>query len=429
MGNSFGFSLVILFLVFDYARPQDFVPAIGLFRPNMILTLLMLFAWSRSGNLSRASSRQLTLMYVLLALIFVHIPFATNHYWAYLVFEEFLLLIPFCISVILYVDTPDRIVSFMRWWVLLALFVAIKSILHPGGESGSSFLADPNDVGLLVDMMLPFVLCMFVYEKKRLYKVAYLVISLLCIAAIVSTSSRGGLIGLAAVMLVVWWWSPRKVLILTLTGILALGTYQFAGQKYVERMSTINDTDEGTAKGRIDSWKAAWHMFLDHPLGVGPGNFPILFPRYMVTGQRNMWGRAAHSLWFTLLPELGIPGVILYLLIFRANLLSIRNLYKMPGDADHPRLPFLLSIAFIASIAGFFGAGTFISVLFYPHYWFVTAMIVAAEKALAPAAAGPDAPPLADQTGLSDTTHTAAAEQAPNVAALPASGPERASTL
>ncbi len=34
---------------------------------------------------------------------------------------------------------------------------------------------------------------------------------------------------------------------------------------------------------RLDYWQATWHMILDHPwLGVGPGNFGRLYPKYML---------------------------------------------------------------------------------------------------------------------------------------------------
>jgi putative inorganic carbon (hco3(-)) transporter len=381
--SGFGFFLVILFLVFDYARPQDALPFIGVLRPGLVLTGLMLVTWLRSSKSGTVSCPQLSLMLAFLILLAVHVPFAVNHFWAFQTTNEFLLLLPFCVSVILFVDTPKRVISFMRWWVALALYVAIKAILHPAAGAGSSFLADPNDVSLLLDMMLPFVLCMFIYEERRALKLTYLAISLVCLAAIVSTASRGGFLGLLAVMVVIWWVSPRKILALVVLIILGIGTYKFADQKYIDRISTIHETQEGTAKGRLDSWKAAWAMFKDHPLGVGPGNFPIRFPEYQAKSfSHNMWGRAAHSLWFTLLAELGIPGALLYALLLRANWRSIRHLNALPAESSQRHLAQLLSIAFASSLAGFFGAGTFLSVLFYPHYWFVTAIIVATDRSL-----------------------------------------------
>lgn len=384
----FGFALVIIYLVLEYLRPQDTISAFGAIRPNWIVIALMLLAWRRTHkSLRSVASPQMSLMLLLVLLLALWVPFATNNYLAYGTLEGFLLLLPFCASCVLFVDTPERLRSFLKWWSFLALCIAAKAI-SGHGVAGSGFLGDENDVALLVNVMLPFVLCLFAFESKRPLKLLYLGISLLCVAAVVATRSRGGLVGLVAVFSVIWLLSPRKMLTLILVCILGFGVYLTADQQYWARMRTMEATDEGTAKGRLDSWQAGWAMFKDHPLGVGPGNFPIHFPEYQPESmQHNMWGRAAHSLWFTLLPELGIPGAVLYLLLARANLVSLWRLRSLPGDPEMRRLARLLSIAFLASIAGFFTSGSFLSVLFYPHYWYLSAMIVATSRVLTNATA------------------------------------------
>jgi putative inorganic carbon (hco3(-)) transporter len=399
--SRFGFFVVILYLAFEYGRAQDVVPLIGALRPTFFIVPLMIFAWSKSGGLRKAKSPQMTLLLLLFALLAVHIPFAVNHYFAYLETENFLLELTFCVSLILFVDTQERVLSLMRWWSVLAGYIAIRAVVGKG-VAGSAFLGNENDVSLLLNMMLPFVLCMLVYERRLIYRLTYLAIAAVCLIAIVTTVSRGGFVGLVAVAAVIWWISPKKFLTLVLVGLVGIGTYVLAPQSYWDRISTIHatelrsgaissDRNEGTAEGRLASWRAAWEMFEDHPLGVGPGNFAVRFPDYQgqMFGGHGMWGRAAHSLWFTLLAELGIPGALLYLLLFRANWRSLWRLLKLPNDQGQNRLAALLSVAFLASLVGYFASGTFISVLFYPHYWYLTAMIVATEKSLAPPAAAP----------------------------------------
>ena len=392
MSDRAGFILVILLLICDYGRPQDAIGAIGAIRPSLILTVLLFIAWLRARGPARGNRLppQLWLMLLLLGLLLIHVPFATNHYLAYMTAQDFLLLLPFCLGVVWFVNTPERLATYMRWWVFLATFIALKAILHPAGSVGSSFLGDPNDVSLLLDAMVPFVVYLFMSEGRRAFKLVYLGIIVLCVAGIVSTASRGGFVGLLAVSVVLWWISPRKVLVLSLLLVTGLITYTLVDESYIDRISSIQATDEGTAKGRLDSWKAAWNMFEEHPLGVGPGNFPIRFPEYQgqAFGHHNMWGRAAHSLWFTLLAELGIPGAILYWLLLRADWRSLRRMYIAQPADPRRRDKFLLAVAFTASLVGFFAAGTFVSVLFYPHFWLLSAMIVAAERILCTGLAG-----------------------------------------
>lgn len=412
--SRFGFVVVILFLVFSYVRPQDVVPPIGALRLTLILVPLMVIAWAKSGKFRTAACPQLTLMLYMLALLVVHIPFSTNHYYAFTTAEDFLtLVLTFCVSVILFVDTQERVLSFVRWWIVLALYISIRTIIGHG-VAGSSFLADRNDVSLLLNMMLPFVLCMLVYERRVAVRVLYVVVSVVCLAAMVVSASRGGFMGLIAVMAVLCWITPRKAVALLCVCVLGLGAYLFAPQSYWDRMSTIHatntstdtisdDPDVGAAEGRLSSWRAGWEMFKDNPLGVGPGNFPVHFPEYQPKsfGRRNMWGRAAHSLWFTLLPELGIPGAVVYALLIRANWRSIWRLHNLPGAGDRHRLAYLLAVAFLASLAGFFVSGTFVSVLFYPHYWYLTAMLVATERVLTAGLSGPGEPLASDISPVS----------------------------
>ena len=375
----FGFALVILLLILEYARPQDVFPSLAALRPSMVLGGLVVLAWMKMRSLHRAASPQVYRIVLMLLLILVHVPFAANNFWAYSVAVGFVLLLPLTISIVLFVDSIERLQVVAKWWTFLGAVIAARGIIG-GGIAGSSFLADENDFSLLMNVMLPFAFCLFLYERRWSWKLVYLGTSLLYVVSIVVSGSRGGFVGLLAVGTVLWITSPRKVLSLLVAVLLGFAVYLAGDKAYWDDMSTIQNTDQGTAKQRFESWDAAWAMFKDNPLGVGPGNFPIRFPEYQPDSmQRNMWGRQAHSVWFTILAELGIPGALLYLSLLKANLRDIWFLKALKNSEQH-RLAFFLSTAFLASLAGYFASGTFISVLYYPHYWYLSAMIVATRK-------------------------------------------------
>ena len=96
-----------------------------------------------------------------------------------------------------------------------------------------------------------------------------------------------------------------------------------APRGYWDEMGTIEqETQEdsiGTGQQRIFSWKTGWRMFLDNPIaGVGPANSPWRFGEYEGEGgfnSRNYSGRQMHSVYFTLLSELGSVGTILFALM------------------------------------------------------------------------------------------------------------------
>src|SRR6185295_9564898 len=111
---------------------------IGAIKPALIFTFLMVIAWVKRGNFRMVASPQSSCILLLLFLLALHVPFATNNFWAYKQTEGFLLLLPFCISIVLFVDRFDRLHTFMKWWIVLAIYIAVNGILGRG-IAGSSF--------------------------------------------------------------------------------------------------------------------------------------------------------------------------------------------------------------------------------------------------------------------------------------------------
>lgn len=88
-------------------------------------------------------------------------------------------------------------------------------------------------------------------------------------------------------------------------------------------------------------------------------------------------GDVSHSLWFTWLAEGGIIGTILFVLLIAVNYSHALKLKSIvPIDFDS-RFMKLLGIAFLASLTAFVISGTFLTVNYYPHIWYLTAFIVA----------------------------------------------------
>ena len=373
------FYFTLLFLVIDYGRPQDIVP-IGFLRPGMIAAVVLFFflVVKDHGPEKIFSNTQFRMLIYFVLLMACYIPFAVNNFFAYFNTKFMAILLPFIFSMYICINSMKRLKVMIALMIGLMLYMAIYAILHNGRGSGGQF-SDENDLSLYINTYLPFCYYLFYYENNNWKKLLYLAFALIGLMAIVVSLSRGGFVGLVAMLMAVWLLSNKKlfILIAALLIFILVSTYVMQ-TAYFQEMGTIANTDEGTANERMLSWKAAWYMFLDNPLGVGPGNFPVRFPEYQASDfERGMWGRVAHSLWFTLLPELGIVGVFIYLRMVFANLgdlFYIRRLNTV-GQND---LKYLrsLSLALIVSMVGFFASATFISVLYYPHYFYLTALVV-----------------------------------------------------
>ena len=103
---------------------------------------------------------------------------------------------------------------------------------------------------------------------------------------------------------------------------------------------------------------------------------------------RSLSGRAAHSLYFTLLPELGIIGTFLYVaiivLVFK-DLKYIKKVSKYNKDilsVDESKRFYNLALTLEGSLVGFLISSVFISTLYYPNFWILCGFIVSLKKIL-----------------------------------------------
>jgi O-antigen ligase len=145
-------------------------------------------------------------------------------------------------------------------------------------------------------------------------------------------------------------------------------------------MKSSSDSESGTGRARIESWKAGWVMFIHNPIGVGGNNFPVRFQEYQTEYfKRGMWGRVAHSIWFTLLPEVGIIGTFIFILLIYHNFKDLLMIKKNTRIFENENRTFFkyLYLAFFASFTGFFVSASFLSVLYYSHFWYLTALVMA----------------------------------------------------
>ena len=382
--NKIWYFATIFFIIIDYARPQELFPAIGTIRPMLFLTLFLGIFLLKTGPGITLNNKQINILWLFVILLACYIPFARNNYYAYKTALSQLLYMPFILSVIYTVNTAVRLRKLVIIFIGLMIYIAVYSIFHQGRGPGNYF-GDENDLSLYINMWLPFCYFLLFVEKRIKIKILYLIGFVVGFVAVIVSFSRGGFVGLLAMSIVAWWFSKNKIVILfSVTVAVAVMAFCVDSDYWIE-MATVTDISENTASERIESWKSAWNMFSDNLLGVGGNNFQVRFPEYQTDNfTRGMWGRVSHSLWFTLIPELGIVGICLYLSLLWTNIKDIFWLKSLQQesaqDSDLGKYYHYLGVSFIASLAGFFASATFLSVLYYAHYWYLTGLIVASVR-------------------------------------------------
>jgi putative inorganic carbon (HCO3(-)) transporter len=252
--------------------------------------------------------------------------------------------------------------------------------------AGATFLGDGNDFALSVCVLLPMTLALVLKPQGRFRRLTTFGIAAMLLLAIVGSQSRGGTLGVIAVAGYLWMTSKRKLASLIGIVVAAVIIALFASDAYFSRMSTIrNYQSEGSAEGRIIAWKASVRMAMSNPLlGVGLGNFPTEFGSKYRPSDRGMPWMTAHSSYFLVLGELGLPGVIVFLaLVFgglRATLAVKRRLIDAGRDPPSLEVSEVIRLLGLlaASAVGFAVPGAFLSAAYYPHIFVLTGILVSA---------------------------------------------------
>jgi O-antigen ligase len=392
---SLPFVLILGYVLVDFGRPHNWVPILGYLRPGVIVLgggiLAMLIKRPAIPTLGKWVLAFLGLMMVLA-------PFAYNNRMAVVTTKDFALMtVGAILPIMCFVDTFERFRKLLRFWVWIHVPLALYSITHRGFGIGS-FLADENDFAMAMNMAIPYAFALLAVERGVVRRTCLFGALGILIFATTVTMSRGGFVGLAAVLFMLSWRSPRKLLSMTLVVVMTVGLVTLAPAKYWDEVSTISTStnENDTGYGRLYLWKIAWRMFLDNPvLGVGPANYQynnFFYEEEKETSRGyHVWGRVAHSVYFTLLPEYGVVGTVLFFIIVIKGIMARRRTLRTcrsqlaredlsPESREHFRFYQQMLAGMDGAIVTFMVTGAFIAVLYYPHLWLLTAFTVAAVR-------------------------------------------------
>lgn len=159
---------------------------------------------------------------------------------------------------------------------------------------------------------------------------------------------------------------------LALIGVIGLGIAMDLGVRSSGGLAEFNaEGIDRSALERLHAWTAAINMTAAHPItGVGLRNFASQFREYTpVWSGRNM---AAHSTWFGVMAETGLPGIAVLVALIGALLLALRRTWQTLQRIDADPIYATFCLGLFASLLGFCAAGTFLSQGFgWPLYLLV----------------------------------------------------------
>lgn len=417
--DSFLISITFLNLIFTLMRLQDFTGMgfLGSIRLPGILSLISIALVLPS--LSRPWSKQVKIM--LAFLIFESIrgvlgfrifeEMVRNDAWQFnmlitLALYIFTIVIPvgYCFS------NGFQLRRMLRFLLFMGLVLGVWSVTHSGFGPGG-YLGDENDNCFALVSLLPFPFAYYSITKNGLSKLFCLFVGIVIFLGIAATNSRGGFIGLSLVVMFQFLLSRSKVKWVLGATFLAIISLPLVPQKYWDEIYSIKtegNSEDGTIHERLETWKYISRMWMSPSnvlFGVGLENTAWNLGDYEDSGagtsKKSLAGRAAHSMYFQILGDLGLWGIFVmggYIVISIKQLRQIRFQIKriskmfyignvkqsheslgplVSGIESELQFFDLLASAILCSWLGALGAGVGVSVAYYPIFWFLAGLSIA----------------------------------------------------
>lgn len=320
---------LINYLAFLYIRPQDFMPALQGFPIMLILgagTAALVFlhdAFRKHALVLAKAPQHIFVLWMYVAVVMSQV--AMGHIRG--AFEATLEIVPTIVMYFLLVElttTYARVRAVFITMTHLSLVLAVQGIIqyftgaglggqesYQGRIQAVGIFADPNDLALVMNTVLPLTLLIVIQSRNALAKLYYLGISLVFMYSIYLTESRGGLLAFAAMMMLLFYRKFGKVIgipvgAMVMIAVLVLGP----------RMNTIS-TEDASSYGRLEAWSIAMDLFKGSPL------FGIGFQHFM-----DYHFRTAHNSYLLCVAELGIFGLYPWLMMFFVSYRNTRFVEK-----------------------------------------------------------------------------------------------------
>ncbi len=281
----------------------------------------------------------------------------------------------------------DHLIWVLGAFVLGAVLSTLYGFAHPVAAGGGDYgrltggLGDSNEQAAVLVAAIPIAIGLAaVMRHQPLKRTLAIAAALICLAGVVNTLSRGGLVALGVVMVAAVFvsgrWRRWAVALLLATTIGVAGYFVAIAPSTARDRVTKSDTS-----GRADIWTVGWRMFQAHPLtGVGSANFQTVSADYVQQPGDIQWAdfivdqpHVAHNIYLQFLADLGIPGLLAFLAVVIASLAAMiraATLAQRTGQRDLE----VIARSLVLSLIAFMAADFFLSGEFSKQLWLILAL-------------------------------------------------------
>lgn len=389
----FAFAGTYLFTVMLYLRPNELFPEIfGTLSIIKFIAISALLAYV-GGKLS--SGEPLTIMTIevkmilaMVGLCLLLLPVSLNPGDSWKEFNDtFSKVVLIFILMVNLIDSRKRLISIFNVVIAGGVWVAYfaiqmfregKEMLQAKGISriagvGGGMFGNPNDLANALDMLIPLAFVLGLC-RKGIARWVYFAATALFVGAVLITYSRGAFLGLVVSGgFVAWKLGKGKRVKMVFFSILVVGIMTVASPGgFGKRMLTIFDSSKdqtGSSYQRRELLKRGVRLVVARPFGIGMNNYHVL----------SINEEKAHNAYIEISVELGVLGLIAYLIINIAPLLRLMRYEKefAKGTTEQDKEAYYIGIGLQGILVAYLVCSTFASIQYFWYLYYPVAQSIA----------------------------------------------------
>jgi probable O-glycosylation ligase (exosortase A-associated) len=398
------FAALLAFTGILIVAPQAWFPVLGSLRIALVAAAVAIVAELLDRAVHhrprRRTPREFVLAFAIAGWAIVTLPLS---YWpggsVATLTDHFLKAMAFFWLIGTVITTQARLRQFLWLLVLSSIPLSITALqnyasgtflITPDGAApriagyagGSGLAANPNDLALMINLLLPFAAALLAMERGLLQRAIAGGALLLGAAGVIVTFSRAGFLALAALGIVgLVALARRRPLALVAVVVLLAGGSAMLPPGYFDRLSTItNITSDrtGSAQGRWSDAVVAMEIAARNPLtGVGLDQNVLALNQ-----ERGPTWREVHNVYLQYAVDLGVPGLTLFLALFVTLLRTAGRVRRQARFAPVARPLGIAAGSVQAALVAFAVAAFFHPVAYQFYFFLVAGLAVAVQHVL-----------------------------------------------
>ncbi len=388
--QSASFKLLLLYLVFEYLRPQGMYPSLDVIPWTFCILALCAIALFAEHRMFMVKNRVnfLLIMFIMVVVVSSLLGFSLD--MSLLGVKTLTVLMLIYLMIINIVDTLEKMFVFVCLFMLLTFklsqFVFLRWVARGfqydkfGAVAGLGWLENSGELAIQLCIVFAistyFAMAVWPHVRNWFKRSILVFIPVSTAGGVIACGSRGSFLALAAVLFLMWLGAKRKGIGLVVIVLLVASLPFFMSDRDVNRTMDMGGAADTTAANRLQRWERGLEMLQRNPVfGVGYNNWGIANKVYFDAGVEE-----CHNIFIECSSELGLAGLLVFVLLIIACLKNNFETMRIANAGNNifaAHLAKSLNLALVAYLVG----GFFVTVFYYPYFWVNLGMTVALNNA------------------------------------------------